>query len=1154
MATWESGEEEVDVVKAVQGACERPRLEQIVHEVRGTGNALGCPLHQYKVDEARLGQLEQFLAARLSEPSRRLNRAEAAAFVLYCAHHFARTYSGGAWTWACAKGRVDPHNRLAPPVLYAVTERGLQAWGRSVYWNGQYNEYLYTVGREGGLPLAVLAHEKGEALRNYLQRLLQQIETTTVPAEEAAADAQRLLPTTLQQPEIVLLAAELVRRVATLRETLPEKIQDPIAWLDAHQAGWRDQLPLQTSDAIAATLIRGLVQQERLRVGDQSFALRTEWVNGRFQRKLEIPRQVTQHELIGSNDDVTLPNRLRLALSNGRAQSVRAVAMRVGDDKYAIERLNVEPLDSSDWFLNEVRLVIGAGERELVNRTLSGGEATDDAPLPWVFDLDSEERWVLAARGSYSSASDRLLVAVAPHAGELLAEPGSLERFGVDPVLGLSLIRVHGAARWVGDDDSCEIVPSHEATSARFELRGRSEYLAGSGSFVWRGCPEVWSRSATAMSPSRVPETQIEWKSTNSEEPWQRFGQGSMGDVQIRVRDGTRTLYRSRITVVPKDFRVELAATRTTVGDVRVFGAQLSGARVLTRGVEASVRREPGRAIVTVHSLTLPTPTDVALEVEFGASTSLTVRVPFPTEFRGFVSSDGKPLAKNGRIGLGTLSRWVARAVSCETTQRYVLEARTSYGYRAIAELSPVAAGVSELPLSRVRAELESVLSGSRSIDTFARLRISRETGEVMSAGARIEALLGWHETQLEVEPDRDCALIQLNDELRSRLDDWQLRDFRVLARPLHSPAERALELEGTAADGWLFAPGKERFWLLTGWVGNALMTRPRLVNLTSLQTVQPVASASEQISLESAMRLPGLDERRVALANVYERLATDLSHDEWSSVDEYLRTLHELPPPTYDVVCALAGAKPAAVVALFRQPREHFYAVWNGMERLGVSWQTIPLGLWLRAARLGQEFAFNSPYAGHFGGKEALLRLRLRGLFDQVETGPRFFQTLLAALNSYRAGFPEEPQGMVRLAAARTFQGRQLLRGIVRDASVDLRRRVESTSERFPPVSVSGHDCCPSIDLLLRAFVLADQAAFTHECLAAPLVAADVMINGLSVTSQFLDDLRLLRAFDEEWFDFAHAAALTVFLGEQLEKDNEFLERAEHQVLGTDR
>lgn len=555
MSTGTVGQEDGEaaaVTRVTQSGGESRRLEQIVRELQEGGNAPGHPLHRYKVDDATLTDLERSLVARLCEGSLRLNRAEAAAFVLYCALHFTRTYSGGAWTWVGAKGKIDPENRLVPPALYTVTERGLQAWGRGVYWNGRYNEYLYTVGREGGLPLAVLTHEKGEALRNFLQKLLARIEATTVPAEEVAKELQRLLPATLRQPEIVLLAAELVREIAALRETVPEEAEEPVHWLDEHYPDWRDQLSLRTNDTVAVTLIRGLVQQERPRVSEQSFALTTEWVNGSFQRKLETPRQVSRQDLLGANSDIALPSRLRLALSNGRIQSVRATAMRVGDDKYAIERLNAGPLSGSDWFSNELRLVISAGERELVNRALPGGEATSDSLLPWVFDLDSNDRWVLAARGSYSSTSERLLVALRPDAGEIQADPGVLESLGTDPELGRSLTRVLGVARWVGEEDQCEIIASHVTSSLRFELRGYSEHLTGNGVFVWRGCPEVWSMplNTTTVTPSRVPETQIEWKPTGTDQRWQRFGQTCLGDVQMRVRDGIRTrrarLHRSR--------------------------------------------------------------------------------------------------------------------------------------------------------------------------------------------------------------------------------------------------------------------------------------------------------------------------------------------------------------------------------------------------------------------------------------------------------------------------------------------------------------------------------------------------------------------------------------------------------------------------------
>lgn len=57
-------------------------------------------------------------------------------------------------------------------------------------------------------------------------------------------------------------------------------------------------------------------------------------------------------------------------------------------------------------------------------------------------------------------------------------------------------------------------------------------------------------------------------------------------------------------------------------------------------------------------------------------------------------------------------------------------------------------------------------------------------------------------------------------------------------------------------------------------------------------------------------------------------------------------------------------------------------------------------------------------------------------------------------------------------------------------------------------------------------------------------------MVNGTSLQAGFLDDLRLLQAFDAEWFEFAHAVALTVLLGKKIEADDDFFERAESQLL----
>jgi hypothetical protein len=1068
--------------------------------------------------------------------------------VLYCAHHFTQSYAGGHWTWETAKGTIDPANRLGPPLLYKVVERGLSLWGRRVFWNGRIHEYLYTVGREGGLPLSVLAHERGERLRGYLMRLLSRVEASTVPAEECAAELAHYLPVQLRQPEILRLAAELVREVSEIRRKFPSDVVPSLEWLDEHAAGWRDQLPLRTNDTVAAALIAGLVQQERPKPPEQVFALVTHLVEHRLHRTLDMPKRFSQRDLVGPNHNASLPSRFRIAVSNGTVRSVRAMAQRIGDDEYAIERLAAEPLHGAAWFDHEIRLVVTVGERELASYALPGGEDEGESPLPWVFDTDSSGACRAMARGSYGSKSESLIVACPQDTGTWEAAPGVIEALGSDDVLGWTLTRVRGVARWAGSQDSCDIVSGIEASTAPFELKGSYEQVPGTGAFAWRGCPRIYNRSPEGLS-APLPEHRVEWRPTGSREAWQRLDAQCLGDVQLRVRDGNRTAYRVRLTIVPVDFRVELTASHATIGKLRLVAAR--GARVVTPGIESSVKQETNSITIEVRGVT-PPPT-LELEVSFGSSTRLGIHVPFPGESCSFVSPEGKVLPQSGRIGLDMLSTWAARAVSSDPTQRYQLEAHTHEGARVIAELPEVSRGVSELPLSRVRAELQSCLSGTRSIDAYIRLRVVRNTGLVAGAATRVEARLGWHETQLEVQYDGEAAIVQLSNDHLARLAPWEVREFRVLARPLHEPAAEPIQLEGEARDGWFFDPGKERRWLLTGWIGSTLVTRPRMVQLEALAADEPLPTIGDATSLDRAMRTEPLPERRAALAVAFARLSADFVDADWSRVDEFVRTLHELPPPTYDVVCALASAKAAAVVTIFRQSPDHFYAVWNGLEQLGVSWYTVPLGIWLRAARLGRDFAFSSPSAELFGGKDRLLKHLLPGLLEQLGTGPRFFQVLLASLNTYCAGFPTAGEGELYLAMARTKNGRAQLRQLIHKESVDLRCRVELTGERFPPVHISDHECCQDIHAVLASFGLTEQPGFTRECLAAPLVAADAMVNGTALKAGFLDDLRLLQAFDAEWFELAHAVALTVLLGKKLEEDNDFFNRAESQLLETD-
>jgi hypothetical protein len=49
-----------------------------------------------------------------------------------------------------------------------------------------------------------------------------------------------------------------------------------------------------------------------------------------------------------------------------------------------------------------------------------------------------------------------------------------------------------------------------------------------------------------------------------------------------------------------------------------------------------------------------------------------------------------------------------------------------------------------------------------------------------------------------------------------------------------------------------------------------------------------------------------------------------------------------------------------------------------------------------------------------------------------------------------------------------------------------------------------------------------------------APFVTAHLSLNGIAPTERLICELRLLRAFDREWFDNVYAIALTLGLAQQ--------------------
>ncbi len=103
----------------------------------------------------------------------RLERVEdldAAAFVLFGAEWFRRSFSGGVAKWsdlAAAIGGPVPY-----PTLTALTREGLRWWGRPVRRHHGANEWFLTLRLEGGFPSRLLETQERGWLLSHLRGLV----------------------------------------------------------------------------------------------------------------------------------------------------------------------------------------------------------------------------------------------------------------------------------------------------------------------------------------------------------------------------------------------------------------------------------------------------------------------------------------------------------------------------------------------------------------------------------------------------------------------------------------------------------------------------------------------------------------------------------------------------------------------------------------------------------------------------------------------------------------------------------------------------------------------------------------------------------------------------------------------------------------------
>lgn len=216
-------------------------------------------LFQYAITDENFGRLHDHVRAAAAEE--RLSRGwEPAYLVLWAAEWFRREHPGGMRRWADLETALNSSRDQSE--WRELTRKGLAFWGREVIHGASMRYFLSTLAREGGFPVAAFSQGNESWASAVLARIVSALLSEDVLSEARAleiAETQRpRIPHTFSDDDFLQLCADLALQIARLRKRADAKAETagiPVAaWLDVHEKGWRDALPIPRDSRRSAML------------------------------------------------------------------------------------------------------------------------------------------------------------------------------------------------------------------------------------------------------------------------------------------------------------------------------------------------------------------------------------------------------------------------------------------------------------------------------------------------------------------------------------------------------------------------------------------------------------------------------------------------------------------------------------------------------------------------------------------------------------------------------------------------------------------------------------------------------------------------------------------------------------------------------------
>lgn len=1103
----------------------------------------GSPLWSYRISSAEFETLGSYLRDEILGP-KLPEWYVSQLFCLWAADAWRRLYDGKGWKWEVLERQLGLS--LGESCLHRLVAEGLPRWRRRLLLDATgKRQFLVTLIVEGGLPLHLIQQD-GSGLQVFFRKLLassRHLESSESGYLEITKRlGETVLPKNLQREEIFRLSWALVDEVWNLQRKLGESVEDPLKRLDELDPGWREGIPLDISDKTATALLENLVRDandiaasttNRIRMERGLVAAAEENIY-RLRARLLLPEYIENEafaSLIGSSPEA-LPARMELLLQSSEgAQFLTATAHELidaqGRSRYRIETRaapNKNILQGKSACA-QFSLCIHPGVGSV---DFTGSKLADD--LPWVFAPDQAGDWFLLGVGAVSSRRGQLRVAAplgwrgsASSSGGTLTLIGSLES-------SRELWVVEGLVEFFDETSRVRVRASAPIDSLlEFRLFGRSE-LYGEKK-IYLGFP-----SLSVFGPEGEPkggDSGLRWRPVGSRGHWRQGSNGALGRLNLRVEHEGALLYSETVDVAPDSFSVGLRPNRDgKSGEILLSGLQ--GARVvLEKDDDLDCKLIVEGTVSHIQVLAkAEIPPSILLRLEWEDGRTLSLLIPFPLQGSRFLDRSGRDFGRSATVPLERIAGLRAVASTVDEDSTFWVSARLfAEDFESKIEfevyLSRTGLGRHELDLGSLQEQCSLMLGASSLLDSYVILRIETNIGPAEPRQlrvARFDSSLEFNQRTGEVMP--------------SQIQTFE--NLRVEATPLWELRAEPLLLE-SSEESLIFAPARRQAgpWLITGWDGNWCRYRPRVWAVG----IEGETVRDEGLSpLQKAIRTEGRESRAKKIAGEIERLCGKPVDDDWQLITTAVQLQRALPAGSLDLLRQLVKV-PAAVALLALTARaDELLATWKVIQDQLFSWRLIPLRTWaaathaLRLARIEQIPAEVMTLQKREKLADSVLRRNLAVLADH-----RGFMAVIAdwlrfeVLEDFEAGARLMVSTEEAPVSTRMEAGRQ---DLMRRAIARQWPRVNKAREFWPQEKrVAGQE------KLWAAFsrqlgACRSTESFKWATLEAPLWAALVSAIGLEYQSAFIFDLRVLRAFDPDYYDDAYELALRLALG-ILEREN---------------